>query len=1124
MKLRMPASARQAGLGAGGWKAIYGFTLLAVGRALALVIMAEAVADGIASVVARTDAWHQAIALGIVGAVLRAAIAWATRTFATRSAMNSKEALRRDLAGRLLDDGAPSVGSAAVLGTHGLDELDNYYRSVLPAITSAAVIPILIGARLLFADWLSAVIIAITIILVPLFMALIGMHTSEKVSAATAALSRLSDHLVELARGLPVLIGLGRAEEQTEALREISDDYRAKTMKTLRVAFMSSLALELISTISVALVAVSIGLRLVYGDLSLEVALVVLILAPECFSPFRDLGASFHASQDGLGAMARARAIIDAPVRKLLGRRGGASDAAAEWAVTALTVRFSGRTTDAVHALSFEIPRLEITALQGLSGAGKSTVLEVLVGQLRAGEDVMISGSIDGMSDATVAWLPQHPYFVGDTVRAEMELYADSDAASSRSRIDFLLDQLGLLGVADDSPEQLSPGEARRLAFARMMLRVDAGATLVLLDEPTAHLDEHSAVVVQRMIGALRGRTTVVLVSHDLAVNALAHNFVLVGDVTGFRPSAQPERIASDPWEPVTPVRSVVNAVDSRSAVSALVRFLRPAAGRYAGAVALGTLAVLFAVSMTTVSGWLIVKASEHPSIMYLSVAIVGVRFFGIGRSALHYAERLVTHDAVLESVTTMRLTMWRSFIGRGATSRKMLGGATVLDNLIGAADHVRDLAPRVLIPATVAAFTSIAAVITVGVLDLAALPLIVACLVSCLIMAPLVTVAADRAASEGTARIQSTVLRQFAAALAAAGDLRANGIAPRIRARLTADDHTASLGARRSSIALGLGSAIIVLTCASTAVLTFMVTAPAVRAGTLPIETVAVLAFLPLALVECFLASTEALQQWPALAFQLRRVDGVFRPHQAIVADGDREIGAPGLVDLNAVSARWPMAPHPAISGVDLHATSEHWTVVSGPSGSGKSTLLTVLLGYLSVSTGSYSIDGTATSKIDPRSLRSRISWAPQDGYLFDSTLRGNLLIARSRNDAPSDAEMRSVLARVGLAGLVDTLADGLDTEVGPGGSRLSGGQRQRIVVARALLTRAAVVLLDEPTAHLDEVAAEELMADLRIALADRIVVLVTHHADELQPDDLRVILGADGRCTPERVAAITA
>ena len=1106
MRLRLPGTFRQAGLGTGGRRSIVGFALLAAGRALSLVIMAEAVADGIASVVAHTDVWQQAIAWGLFGAALRAGFAWGTRTFAVRSALESKEALRRDLAARLLDDGAPSVGAAAVLGTRGLDELDNYYRTVLPSITSAAVIPIMIGARLLFADWLSAVIIAVTITLVPVFMALIGIHTNEKVSAATAALSRLSDHLVELARGLPVLVGLGRAEEQTAALAELSNDYRAKTMKTLRVAFMSSLALELISTISVALVAVSIGLRLVVGELPLSVALVVLILAPECFTPFRDLGASFHASQDGLGALGRVRAIIDAPTGAPI------AGAAGEWRVRNLGVRFADRRGQAIRGLSFDIPLGRITALHGVSGAGKSTVLEILAGQLRTSEDVLITGEVDGVRTARIAWLPQHPRFVSSTVLGELELFAGDDPAASRPRIESLLDQLGLKHVAAQSPEELSPGEGRRLAIARVFLRVDGGATLVLLDEPTAHLDAHSAAVVRGMIAGLRGRATVVLASHDSEVTALAANVVQLGAPSELRTGPVPADEPAIPSSP-EPAPNPRAAGHAAASLPTLWQFLRPAAGRYLGAIALGTLAVLFAVSMTTVSGWLIVKASEHPSIMYLSVAIVGVRFFGIGRSALHYAERLVTHDAVLDSVSVLRIRMWGAFVSRGATSRKMLGGATVLDHLVGAADHVRDLAPRVLIPAAVATLTSGAAVIAVAMLDAAALPLLGACLVVCLVVAPVVTILADRAASAGTQRMQSRVLQRFAAMLAAAADLRANGIGPRVRRQLAEDDRAAGRQARRVSVALGLGSAIIVFACGATAVLTFAVTAPAVLAGTLPSEIVAVLAFLPLALIECLLASTEAIQQWPALAYQLSRIGAVLHAETTTAVSGDRELQESRRVELRGIAARWPGAGRPTITGIDLRASRGEWVIVSGPSGSGKSTLLTVLLGYLSPEDGTYSIDDTDIRTVSGRSLRKRIAWAPQDGYLFDSSLRANLLISRARDDAPTEAEMRAVLTQVGLRDLVEGLADGLDAAVGAGGSHLSGGQRQRVVVARTLLARADVVLLDEPTAHLDALAADELMTDLRGALADKVVVLVSHHPDEGTVFDQSVLLDADGR-----------
>jgi ATP-binding cassette subfamily C protein CydCD len=304
--------------------------------------------------------------------------------------------------------------------------------------------------------------------------------------------------------------------------------------------------------------------------------------------------------------------------------------------------------------------------------------------------------------------------------------------------------------------------------------------------------------------------------------------------------------------------------------------------------------------------------------------------------------------------------------------------------------------------------------------------------------------------------------------------------------------------------------------------VLTFVVTAPAVTAGTLPVEVVAVLAFLPLALIDSLLASTEAVQQWPALVYQLKRIDGVLADDATAAPGGHDALHESHRIALNDVSARWPRSSRDAISNVSFSVSRGGWVVVTGPSGSGKSTLLTLLLGHLLPRTGEYSIGGTDVRTVTPSSLRKRIAWAPQDGYLFDSTLRANLLIARSREDAPSEQEMRTALARVGLSTMVDSLDRGLDAEVGAGGSHLSGGQRQRVVVARTLLTRADVVLLDEPTAHLDAEAADELMADLRVALDDKLVVLVTHHEDEPEADDVMVTLAAGGRALSQLAPAL--
>ncbi len=302
--------------------------------------------------------------------MVRALVVWGTQVVARRTALGAKEELRLRLAARLVsntgtgagsafgdgvaggagDDGAPEgnatgsssgaglassalratagQGGGTVLATRGLDALDNYYTQFLPALVGCAVVPLLIGARILFADWVSALIIVLTVPLVPLFMVLIGWYARDRVERAAGALATLSNHLVELAKGLPVLVGLGRARAQTEALRRVSDEYRSTTMATLRVAFLSALALELIATLSVAVVAVFIGIRLVQGGIGLETGLLVLILAPECYLPLRELGTAHHASEDGREAMERAgRVLVRRPEKRWLspGTRGRSS-------------------------------------------------------------------------------------------------------------------------------------------------------------------------------------------------------------------------------------------------------------------------------------------------------------------------------------------------------------------------------------------------------------------------------------------------------------------------------------------------------------------------------------------------------------------------------------------------------------------------------------------------------------------------------------------------------------------------------------------------------------------------------------------------------------------------------
>ncbi|WP_255545998.1 thiol reductant ABC exporter subunit CydD [Glaciihabitans sp. dw_435] len=1138
---RMQSALLSAGLGNGGMRTMYVLGLFSALKAGSLVLLADALARGITGVIAADHSWQPALVTGLIAAVLRAVAHWATQAYAARQALGVKEQTRQDLADHLVEGGNGSVGAMTSLATRGLDELDKYYTVVLPAITGAAVIPLLIGVRILFADWVSALVIVVTIPLIPVFMALIGMHTRERVSDASAALGRLSDHLVELARGLPVLVGLGRVEEQTAALKKISDNYRTRTMATLRTAFMSSLALELISTISVALVAVFIGVRLVSGSLPLEIGLLVLILAPECFAPFRDMGAAFHAAQDGVVALKKAQTVLAEPVPEPLTSSStslAAPGTLADVHVRDLTVAYAGRTESAIDGVSFDVLAGTITALRGPSGSGKSTILAVLAGRLRNGtDDAVVTGSVTGIDPARVAWVPQHPHTVGDTVREELRLYAgEASIWQVDSRIDELLRLLALAPVAEQDPAQLSPGELRRVAVARALLRVDAGATLVLMDEPTAHVDGDSSRVIETAIAGLRGRVTVVLASHEFEVSDLATESVFLGE-----PSARARALTASPLRAMTSSMASATAAPASahnagpgastdpsltdpsltdpagerrvSAVRLLLEIIRPASGKFVLAIFLGVLAALFAVALTAVSGWLIVRASGHPSMMYLMVAIVGVRFFGVGRSALRYAERLVTHDAIFASVTVLRMRLWGALAAKGTTSRKLLRGGTALDYLVVTADQVRDLSPRVILPPIIGVLTGVAAIIATQMLHAPAVALLVAYLLVCLVVAPAIALWGDRRASRGQLLIRSEVTRRFASLLAAAGDLRANAVDGAVRERVRDLDAAAGKDAKRSAWALGLGGAVIVAASCAASVLMLIVSAPAVAAGTLPGETVAVLVLLPLGLMEPLLSVVDAVQQWPALAQAVRRL----APFRAAPVVADAGIDLPGSVtgiELRDISARWPDAPETVFSGLSAVATPGDWLVVTGPSGSGKSTLLTVLLGHLTPSRGAYLVDGADSGDLNPASLRRHIAWAPQEGHLFDSTLRANLLLARAHDDAPDDEEMFDALDRVGLADFVRTLPRGLDTRVGSEGDELSGGQRQRVAVARTLLTRAEVVLLDEPTAHLDVDAAHDMMRDLRDGLASQITVLVTHHADDLRATDTVLTLAghADG------------
>jgi ATP-binding cassette subfamily C protein CydCD len=543
-----------------------------------------------------------------------------------------------------------------------------------------------------------------------------------------------------------------------------------------------------------------------------------------------------------------------------------------------------------------------------------------------------------------------------------------------------------------------------------------------------------------------------------------------------------------------------------------LGRVLAPVTLRFAGAGLVGTLASAFAAALAGLSGWLIIRASEQPPILYLLGAIVGVRFFGIGRAVLRYCERLLLHDAVFAAMSKLRGSLWQALGSRALSLRRLLKGGNVLASVVDDVDTLRELLPRVVLPPVMALVLALAAMGAVAMVLPQALPAAAAAAVLSLAAAPGAALLADRMASRTEQRLRSVVLRDIAAALDARDELCANALAAPVLADIRKADAAATVAAQRSAWAEGLGQAIVVLAGSAAALWSGLLALPAVVEGSTTPAAVAVVVLLQLALIESYAAAVPAARLLPALGEVMGRIagSGVWDSPDAGAAGTAglhrvpaRAYGRPG-VELQSLSAAWPGAAT-VFEGVSATAEPGRWLAVTGPSGSGKSTLMAVLLGFLPAEAGTVQATG-------------KVAWCPQEAHLFDSTIRGNLLLGCGpgsiQGAAVHDtvARMLDALQAVGLSGLLERLEAGLDTRIGPGGAYLSGGERQRLAIARTLMTGADIILLDEPTAHLDVPSGRALLEELREGLADRTVILVTHNAADISDDDDRLVLTGAG------------
>ncbi|MCC6496010.1 MAG: thiol reductant ABC exporter subunit CydD [Propionibacteriaceae bacterium] len=1095
---------------------------VAVGSTTAILTLGQAwlLSHSVADIFATGQLGTLAWAVGGLAVVfgLKAVLAWLNEWLAQRASAAVKSQLRREVMAARIDRplDAASSSSLVTLVTQGLDGLDGYFSKYLPQLLLAATVPLIIGVAVLSADLTSAIILALTLPLIPVFMALVGWTTEAITKRRWAVQTRLANHFADLIAGLPTLQVFGRARAQARGLLVTETQHRSETMRTLRVSFLSALVLELLATLSVAVIAVTVGFRVVFGDLDLATALFVLILAPEAYLPVRQVGVHYHDAADGLAAVDQAFALIDPPadppdptLRPVVHHVGGGG---VLLGVHELTHTYPGGAAPALLPVSLEVRAGEIVALTGPSGVGKTTLLNAVMGFIApTGGGVTGNGEPIGRLPQWrdhLAYVGQAPGLVSGTVADNVRLgfphatdAAVADALRRAGAPDLPVDQ----PVGDDA-EGVSAGERRRIAVARALLRVTLGrAKLLVLDEPTAGLDADTEAGLLHSLRQLG--VAALVVTHRPAVLAEADRVVRLDPApvapaeigTGGRRDASPvppgadpgssagataiveAETASSPGSPRTPPEQPVEAPDgsrvapslpkesSGSLLKRLFDAVPGARARLALSMLLAFCATAASVALMAVSAWLLSRAAEQPPVLYLEAAAVGVRFFGISRGVFRYVERLVGHDVALRLQSALRLETYSRLARTTLLGRRR---GDLLTRVTADVEAIQDLVVRVWIPfassSVVLLVTSAAiAVFSPG----SALVLLATSLVAALLV-PWISRTASARADAIALPLRGELADAARELSRTAPDLVAYGAAAARLDAFAAVDERLRRAAARSAWIRGVGTSAQVLAAGAAVIGALVIGGGQVQDGTMAPVMLAVAVLTPLALHEALSTLILSAQTRTRARAALKRVAEVLEAEP--VGSGDlASPGAPVLdpgLELRELGAGWPGSPE-VVRGLSLSVRAGEKVALVGPSGIGKTTVAATVLGLIPARAGSVA-------------ARGRIGYLAQDAHIFTTTIAENVRIG---NRDATDDQIAEALARAGLD---------LDPrrQVGEAGESLSGGEARRVALSRLLVGSYQVLILDEPTEHLDAATASALIDDIWADSSDRPVLVITH------------------------------
>ena len=1040
--------------------------------------------------------------------------------------------------------------------TDGLEQVDAYVARYIPQILYAIMIPLIMGIAIVDTLPIIGIILIITVPLIPFFMILIGKQADRLNKEQWERMSFLSGHFLDVLQGITTLKLFGRAKDQIKVIGRLSEEFKDSTLRVLRVAFLSALVLELVSTISTALIAVYLGLTLLDGEISFFSAFFILLLAPEFYTPFRQLGAAFHTGMAGKTSILKYEEFMNRQPSLPIGGQSQLKGKVQAIEIKDLTFTYEDSENGVQH-ISLEAKRNSPIMLVGESGAGKSTIAHIIGGFLTAPKG---SVTIDGfdLCDIDIEWwrqqityVSQHPHIMKGTLRDVLSFgmnVSDEEIIEACKEVQLLdvinRQQDGLDTVIGEGGLGLSGGERQRVALVRAFLRK---GQVLILDEVTAHLDVKTEAIISSAIKRLMDNKIVIIIGHRLqtmhwasTLYVLKHGRIiqqgsyakllsvdgyfkdLVTSGLGEFSSTIEEQLKTEKSFSLEHREEIDNLirVDNQDAYvlgkdtiqtpevstsktgiqgwKLLFTVLSPAKWSLVLALIFTFLTVFMNVGLLTVSAWLLASAALQPGLTYLSLAIVGVRFFGVSRAVCRYFERYTSHRMAFQGLYGLRVWFYAHLEPLAPAILKRFGSGDMLGRIMGDIEVLQFFYLRTLIPPAAAITLTIFVAYGVSTIDNSLVaPIVLAAFILGLVL-PLVVYAHNKQSLTAIGPQQGEYKSLLSDTMDSLEDVISYGneqlVYDRIQHMMSTVDANKGIIER----GMNLGNTLFLGGVQITVVIVAILAANALT-GAWASVMVAVAAIGTQAWFEALQPMIAAVHHGAESKVATSRLIALAdEPIPVVEPNAPKPFNANREITFTDVSFGYD-AHRRIYEHLRLDIKQGQSIAIVGASGSGKTTLFNMLERLYDYS-GSIHVGDVELKDISIDTWRNALGTITQDTYIFHASFEDNIRLARP--DA-SEADLEYAIDCASLRSVVERLPDGIHTIVGSGGHGLSGGERQRVALARLFLRKPQVVLLDEPLEGLDQVTRKALHRDLMEYVQDKTCLYITHQLEGLEHMD---------------------